>query len=186
MGLPVPSADFPTGGIGLFMISQVLKLFKALNSNASPWQLSLGIVFGMIIGLTPLWSLHNGVVLFLAFIINLNMGLMILSFVLFSGVAYLLDPLFHHLGYSVLTAQSLSGFWTQFFSCPVFLLAKFNNSIVMGSVIVTLALALPVFLFFNVVVVQYRDKIQARLQKIPVLNSLKIVKLYDTLMGGRG
>ena len=168
------------------MISQVLKLFKALNSNASPWQLSLGIVFGMIIGLTPLWSLHNGVVLFLAFIINLNMGLMILSFLLFSGVAYLLDPLFHHLGYSILTAQSLSGFWTQFFSCPVSLLAKFNNSIVMGSVIVTLALALPVFLFFNVVVVQYRDKIQARLQKIPVLNSLKIVKLYDTLMGGRG
>jgi hypothetical protein len=28
------------------MIRQVLKVFKALNSNEKPWQLSLGLAFG--------------------------------------------------------------------------------------------------------------------------------------------
>ncbi|UCD11210.1 MAG: TIGR03546 family protein [Nitrospinaceae bacterium] len=167
------------------MLGPVLKVFKALNSNARPWQLSLGVVFGMLVGLTPLSSPHNLVVVFLAFIINLNLGLMILSFAFFSGVAYLLDPLFHSLGYGVLTAEGLNDFWTRFFSCPVFLLGKLNNSIVMGSLLVSLALAVPVFLLFNVVVSQYREQIQARLKKYPILGSLKIVKLYETLMGGR-
>lgn len=167
------------------MLGPVLKVFKALNSNARPWQLSLGVVFGMIVGLTPLSSLHNLVVVFLAFIINLNIGLMILSFAFFSGVAYLLDPLFHSLGYSVLTAGALNDFWTQFFSCPVFLLGKLNNSIVMGSLLASLALAAPVFFLFNGVVGQYRDKIQGWLNKYPVLGSLKIAKLYETLMGGK-
>jgi len=165
------------------MLGPVLKIFKALNSNARPWQLSLGVVFGMIVGLTPLYSLHNLAVVFLAFIINLNLGLMILSFVFFSGVAYLLDPLFHSIGLAVLTAPGLKAFWTQFFSCPVFLLGKLNNSIVMGSLLFSLALALPLFFLFNGVVGQYREQIQARLNKYPILGSLKIVKLYQTLMG---
>jgi len=38
------------------MIRQVLKVFKALNSNEKPWQLSLGLAFGGIIGLMPLWT----------------------------------------------------------------------------------------------------------------------------------
>jgi len=47
------------------MIRQVLKVFKALNSNEKPWQLSLGLAFGGIIGLMPLWTPHNIVLLFL-------------------------------------------------------------------------------------------------------------------------
>ena len=37
------------------MIRQVLKIFKALNSDEKPWQLSLGLAFGGIIGLMPLF-----------------------------------------------------------------------------------------------------------------------------------
>ena len=58
------------------MIRQVLKVFKALISNEKPWQLSLGLAFGGIIGLMPLWTPHNIVLLFLAFIINLNFALL--------------------------------------------------------------------------------------------------------------
>ena len=62
------------------MIRQVLKVFKALNSNEKPWQLSLGLAFGGIIGLMPLWTPHNIVLLFLAFIINLNLPFCSLGF----------------------------------------------------------------------------------------------------------
>lgn len=167
------------------MISQILKVFKALNSNARPWQLSLGVCFGAVLGLTPVLSLHNLVLLFLAFIINLNIGIMLLSFVLFSGIAYILDPLFHSVGYAVLKSDALSGFWVDFFSCPIALLGNLNNSIVMGSLIISIALMIPLFFFFNLVVVKYREKIQTYMEKFPIFRSLKIVKVYQTLMGDR-
>ncbi len=116
----------------------------------------------------------------------LNIGIMILSFVLFSGIAYILDPLFHNVGYAVLKSEALTGFWTNVFSCPIALLANLNNSIVLGSLIVSIPLTLPLFFFFNQVVVKYREKIQVAMEKFPIFRSLKIIKVYQTLMGERG
>ena len=161
------------------MLSRIIKILKALNSNEAPWQISLGVIFGSILGLTPLFSLHNLIVLFLALIINMNISIMIVSCVCFSLIAYLLDPLFHQLGFAVLTADGLQGFWTQFFSCPVFLLANLNNTIVMGSLIVTLASAVPLFLLFNVLVVKYRHAYNAFIGKFPMLKFLKVLDLYE-------
>jgi uncharacterized protein (TIGR03546 family) len=160
------------------MLRQIIKVLKALNSNEAPWQISLGIVFGSILGLTPLFSLHNLVVLFLALIINLNISMMIVSCVVFSLIAYALDPLFHQLGFAVLTSQSLEGFWTQFFSCPIFLLAKWNNTIVMGSLISTLVAAVPLFFLFNILVVKYRDVYNTFIGKFPMLKFLKVLDIY--------
>ena len=130
------------------MLNRIIKVLKALNSNEAPWQISLGIVFGSILGLTPLFSLHNLVILLLALAINLNVSVMIVSCAVFSLIAYALDPLFHHLGFAVLASESLEGLWTQFFSCPISLLANLNNTIVMGSLIATLVAAVPLFFIF--------------------------------------
>jgi uncharacterized protein (TIGR03546 family) len=165
------------------MLGQILKIFKALNSNASPWQLSLGVCLGAILGLTPFLSLHNVVVIFIALILNVNIGITIVSGMLFAGVAYLLDPMFHQLGYTVLKAEGLQGFWTQFFSCPVFILGNLNNTIVMGSLIVSLLLAIPLFFIFNVLVEKYRVSFSKFLEKFPFLKALKVVKIYQTLTG---
>lgn len=161
------------------MLSRIIKVLKALNSNEAPWQISLGIIFGSILGLTPLLSLHNLVVLFLALVINLNISMMIVSCAVFSLVAYALDPLFHQLGFAVLTSPSLEGFWTQFFSCPISLLANLNNTIVMGSLISTLAVAIPLFFLFNVLVVKYRNVYNTFIGKFPMLKFLKVLDLYE-------
>lgn len=166
------------------MFGQVIKVFKALNSDARPWQLSLGVCFGAVIGLTPISSLHNILVLFLALIINLNIGLLILSFVLFSGIAYILDPLFHQIGYALLTSGELQAFWTGLFSNSIFLLANLNNSIVLGSLVCSGILALPLFFLFNLLTTRYRDTIKVYIDKIPLLKSLKVIKLYETFTGG--
>ena len=165
------------------MLGQILKIFKALNSNASPWQLSLGVCLGAILGLTPFLSLHNVVVIFIALILNVNIGITIISGVLFAGVAYLLDPVFLLFGYTGLKAEELQGFWTQFFSCPVFILGNLNNTIVMGSLIVSLLLAIPLFFIFNVLVEKYRVSFSKFLEKFPFLKALKVVKIYQTLTG---
>ena len=168
------------------MLRQIINVFKALNSNAKPWQLSLGVSFGAIIGLTPTASLHNLALLFLAFIINMNIGIMILSFVLFSGIAYILDPVFHDIGYTILKSDSLVGIWENVFSCPIALMANLNNSIVMGSLVVSVALAVPLFFIFNKFIEKYREKLQIYMEKFPIFRSLKILRVYQTITGGRG
>ncbi len=160
------------------MLRLVMKVLKALNSNEAPWQISLGIIFGSVLGLTPLLSLHNLVVLFLALLINLNISMMIVSCALFSLIAYALDPLFHQVGFAILTSQSLEGLWTQFFSCPISLLANLNNTIVMGSLISTLVAAVPLFFLLNILVVKYRDVYNTFIGKFPVLKFLKVLDLY--------
>lgn len=160
------------------MLRRIIKVLKALNSNEAPWQISLGVIFGALLGLTPLFSLHNLVVLFLALLINLNISMMIVSLAAFSLIAYALDPIFHQVGLALLTSPALELFWIQFFSCPVFLFANLNNTIVMGSLISSLAIAIPLFFLLNVLVVKYRHVYNAFIGKFPVLKFLKVLDVY--------
>ncbi|MBT5471435.1 MAG: TIGR03546 family protein [Nitrospina sp.] len=166
------------------MIRQVLKIFKALNSDEKPWQLSLGLAFGGIIGLMPLWTPHNIFLLFLAFIINLNFALLLVGFFFFSGIAYILDPLFHEIGLAVLTAEGMQDFWNGLFSNPIFLFDRLNNTLVMGSLLFSLTASVPLFFLFNLLVRKYRQHLQGLFDKIPLLKSLKLAKIYDTVSGG--
>lgn len=168
------------------MIRQILKVIKALNSNAKPWQLSLGVSFGAIIGLTPLTSLHNLALLFLALIINMNIGVMVLSAIVFSGVAYILDPVFHSTGLAILKSGSLATLWENVFSCPIALVAQLNNSIVMGSLVISILFSIPLFFLFNLFVKKYRTVFLTYMEKFPIFKSLKILKVYQTMMGERG
>lgn len=165
------------------MFGQVFKVFKALNSNEKPWQLSLGLVFGAVLGLTPLLNLHNLFLLFLALIINLNFSFLILSFGLFSGIAYLLDPVFHQVGYGLLTAGGLEPFWIQFFSCPVFIISNLNNTIVMGSLVVSLLAAAPMFFIFGALLRKYRESIHSYISRFPILKPLQFLKAYESVTG---
>jgi uncharacterized protein (TIGR03546 family) len=166
------------------MIRQVLKVFKALNSNEKPWQLSLGLAFGGIIGLMPLWTPHNIVLLFLAFIIHLNFALLLIGFFFFSGIAYILDPLFHQIGLAVLTSDGMQDFWNGFFSNSLFLFDRLNNTLVMGSLIFSLISAVPLFFLFNALIRKYRLHLQGLFEKVPLFKSLKLFKAFDTITGG--
>lgn len=156
------------------------KFFKALRSNQSPKQLAWGFVLGMIIGLTPLANLHNLVVLFLIIIININAAMAIAAFILFSLFAYLLDPLFHSLGYWLLVdLEGLRPLWLFVSTTPGLAWANLNNTVVLGSLVVALLLIVPMYFFTKWWVRQYREKIDARLQKWKVFQILKGSKLYQ-------
>ena len=166
------------------MIRQILKVFKALNSNEKPWQLSLGLAFGGIIGLMPLWTPHNIALLFLAFIINLNFALLLIGLFFFSGIAYILDPLFHKIGLAVLTSEGMQEFWNGFFSNSIFLFDRLNNTLVMGSLIFSVISAVPLFFLINFLIRKYREHLMGLIEKIPLLKSLKLAKAFNTVTGG--
>lgn len=162
------------------MIKLLAKLLRVLNSETDPGQISLGLCFAMIAGLTPFLSLHNLVVLLLVCILRVNFAAFLLGLGLFTGIAYLLDPLFHIIGLAVLTAQALEGLWTSFYQSVWWRLEHFNNSIVMGSVVFSVGLFVPVLLLSNLLIRRYRKHVLAWVQKTKVMQMFKASKLYET------
>ena len=163
----------------LLILKYIAKLLKALASEASPSQLAGGFVLGMIIGLTPVASLHNVFVLILILIIKVNIGMAILAFLIFSGVAYLADPLFHSLGVTILENEGMQATWTSMYNNEWFALTKFYNTVVMGSLVAALALCIPMFPLTKVFVKQYRKHIHEKVQKWKLVRWFKSTKLYS-------
>jgi len=171
------------------MIKLLAKLLRVLNSETEPGQISLGFSFALIAGLTPLLSVHNVFVLLLVFMLRVNLSAFLVGLALFTGIAYLLDPLFHQLGLAVLTASSLESLWTSLYQSVWWRLEYFNNSIVMGSLVFSVVLFVPVLLLSNLLIRRYRQHVLAWVQKTKIMQMFKASKLYqayETLSGWRG
>ncbi len=168
------------------MLKLIAKFLKILNSDADPAQISLAFCLAMIAGLTPLLSLHNLLVLLLVCVLRANLAAFLLGLLFFTGVAYLFDPLFSQLGLALLTAAPLQGFWTSLYNITIFRLENYNNSIVMGSLVASLLLFVPLFLFSNLLIEKYREHflrwvLKSRLMKFFMAS--KLYHLYQNVSG---
>ncbi|MCF7885108.1 MAG: TIGR03546 family protein [Candidatus Marinimicrobia bacterium] len=165
----------------------IKKLLKALKSASSPSQLAWGFALGMImiLGLTPFWNIHNAIIFILILIININIGSAILGFLIFSGFAYIFDPLFHALGYYLLTqVEFLQGLWQSLYNNPAVVATQYNNTVVLGSLLSAVIIFIPVFFGFKKFVHIYREKIDPYIQKLKIVKVLKSTKLYKLFSTG--
>lgn len=158
----------------------IMKLFKALNSAQSPWQVTLAIVLGMIAGLTPISGIQTVVILLLAFVLNVHLGLFFVASGLFAGVAYVFDPVFEQVGYALLLNESLEGVWTACYNNGLMRLTHFNNTLVLGSTLLALLLALPIYLLLGWLIRRYRENLSGILSRYPHLGLFGILKVSDT------
>lgn len=149
-----------------------LKLFKALNANQYPGQIALSFVLGMIAGLTPLFFPHNLITLALVFFLRVNVSALIFAFVFFSGLAYLLDPVFHSIGLWMLQQPSLTPMFTDMYNNAFWRLMHFNNTIVLGSVVTSYLLSIPAFFIFRAMTITYRHRFLAWATKFKIVQWL--------------
>ena len=164
----------------MFVLEFIAKLIKILRSEISPNQIAWGFVLGMILGLTPFWSLHNLLVVILIIILKVNLATAIFSFGIFSAVAYLVDPLFHSFGYYILVdLESLNDFWTWLYNVPILALSKFNNTVVMGSLVSSIILMIPVYFLVKIGVINYREKIDVKIKNWKFIKLIKGTKVYS-------
>jgi uncharacterized protein (TIGR03546 family) len=161
------------------MVRSIAKLLMVLNSETEPGQISLGFCFALIAGLTPLLSLHNLFVLLLVLLLRVNLSAFILGLVVFSGVAYLLDPLFHLIGLALLTAGSLQDLWTSLYNSTLWRLERFNNTIVMGSLVFSVVGFVPSYSLSNILIRRYRVHVLAWVQKTRLMQMFRASKLYN-------
>jgi uncharacterized protein (TIGR03546 family) len=150
-------------------MSTIFKLFKALNANQHPTQIAFSFVLGMIMGLTPLFFAHNIITLALIFILRINLSAVIVAFIVFSGFAYLLDPVFNQIGLILLKEASLEPLFTDMYNQAIWQILHFNNSIVIGSVVVSYLLAVPAFIIFLILVKTYRKRFLTWVTKLKIV-----------------
>jgi uncharacterized protein (TIGR03546 family) len=165
------------------------KLIKALKSEDSPNQMAWGFALGTFLGLMPVNTLFTLFILFMICIFRVNFASAMLAFALYSLFAYLIDPVFHQLGFFFLVKTGfLRSFWVMLYNLPVAPLTRFNNTIVIGSLLISLVLFIPHFLLFRGFVVHYRTSWNAKIAQwkiVKILKGSKLVQLYTkiTAMG---
>ena len=164
----------------MLVLKLISKIFKILRSGASPGQIAGGFILGMILGLTPLRALHNLVVVLLIILLNVNIAMALFAFAICSGVAYLLDPLSHSIGFWLLVeVKSLHGLWTAIHHVSIIAFSGLNNTVVLGSLLISIILIFPVFLLVKSGVVQYRNNVDAKIQKWKIVKIVKSSKLFS-------
>ncbi|MBA1147624.1 TIGR03546 family protein [Ectothiorhodospiraceae bacterium WFHF3C12] len=162
------------------------RILKALNSEASPAQLAGAACLGMVMGLTPLWSLHNLLVLLLALVLRVNLSAFLLVFVLTTGIAYLADPLFDALGWALLTAGALEPMWTALYNTTLGRLSDFNNTVVLGSLVVALVLCPLVYAVLVRAVKRYRDHVQSWVKRTHLYQAIRGSRFFEVYSALRG
>ena len=160
------------------MLRAIAKLLKVLNSESDPGQVSMALCLSMIAGLTPLYSLHNLLVLFLALLLRVNLSAFILGLAFFTGVAYLLDPVFHWIGLALLTTGPLEGLWTTLYNSTLWRIERFNNSVLLGSLLFSLFLFFPFYLLLNQLIRKYRENVLEWVRKTRIMKAFMASKLY--------
>lgn len=150
-----------------------LQLFKALNANQHPGQIALSLLIGMWLGLTPLLFPHTLILVFLIFILRVNLAAVLVSWGLFTGLAYAFDPWFHQFGLWMLNHPELVNLWTAWYNDAFWRFVGFNNSVVIGSVLVTAALSLPFFVVTWFLIRIYRQRFLVWVNKFKVVQMLK-------------
>ncbi|MBC7186904.1 MAG: TIGR03546 family protein [Calditrichaeota bacterium] len=163
-------------------LSLASKVIKVLRSADSPTQVGWGFALGAIPGLTPFWTLHNFVVILLICILNVNITAALLGWALFSLFAWLLDPPFDAIGYQLLTnVPALQPVWTWLYNVPIAPLTRFNNTVVMGSLVVALLALVPNFLWFKWFVKWFRESWGEKIGSTKIAQAMRgnaIVQLY--------
>jgi uncharacterized protein (TIGR03546 family) len=163
----------------MLIIKFLQTLLKALNSDGTPGQVGMGMAIGLAFGLTPLVSLHNLVVLAVAMLTTVSFPGVFLGWAIATPIGFLLDPLFDRIGMALLTNEALTPVFVWIVNTPIVALARLNNSIVLGSLVVWLVILVPMYVVFRVLVTRYRADVYAHVQKWRVVQVVKTSKLWD-------
>jgi uncharacterized protein (TIGR03546 family) len=160
------------------LLQQIFKFFKLLNSDTGTHQLAAGLAAGIILGFAPFFSLQTFFVLFLILTFRIQLGAAFLSAFFFKFIAFLVDPLADVFGRWALELETLRPLYTQMYQMPIVPFTRFNNSIVMGSLLTSLILVIPAFFIFKKLILKYREVVVARFKQTKVWKIFTATTFY--------
>lgn len=154
-------------------------LAAALHGGSDPRHLAAGFALGAAIGLIPKGNLFAVVFLLLFFALRLNKGLALLAATFFTPIGYAVDGPAHRIGLALLNAPALAGAWTALYDMPIVPLTRFNNTVVLGNLVLGLALFAPLYFAFLRFVAWYNANLADRVERLKVVQWLKGLRLFQ-------
>ena len=161
------------------LLKLIQSIIKTLHSEGTPGQVAAGIALGSVLGLSPLMNVHNLLVFALIVLLNVSFGGGMLGWALFVPVGFVLDPVFDRIGAVLLGAPGLRPLWTSWYNAPLVPYTNFNNTIVLGSVVAWLVLAVPIFLGARWGVARYRATIGERVRQSRFYRAVTASQVYN-------
>ena len=161
---------------------QILKIIKILNSDTNPSAIASAICLAIFVGLTPLMSLHNLIILLCVLIFRVHLGSFILATFLFKLLGFALQSQLELLGLSLLQNQALESFWTTLYNTQFGRLSLFNYSTTMGGLFIAMLAFIPIWLLSVFLIGQYRDHLMSWVEKnklIQILKGSALIRLYN-------
>ncbi|MGD0338858.1 MAG: TIGR03546 family protein [Bacteroidota bacterium] len=169
----------------MFWLKIIRDFIKILRAGQTPNQIAGGFALGAIIGLSPSFTLQGILIWLIILVLDVNLSSALFSFTLFSLFAYLLDPLFHRLGYALLVnIDALKGMWTTLYNVPIAPLTRFYNTVVLGSFVSALILFFPIHMGMKRFVVAYRSHVGSKVEKWKIyqtINRSVLVRWYTKI-----
>ena len=125
-------------------------------------------------------NVHNLIILAVLLIFNISFGAGMLGWALFVPIGFLLDPLFDRIGSTLLLeTPALRPLWTAWYNTPAMPYTNFHNTVVLGSVVAWMALAIPIFFLARAGVIRYRATVAERVQHSKFYRAITASKAYN-------
>lgn len=164
----------------MIFLPVISKIVGILNDKASPAQVAAGFALGALVGLLPGFGLFSILISALIFLLNVNLSAALLAVPVFKVVGYVIDPLADKIGVAILTGiPQLAPLWTRLYNLPFVPFTRFNNTVVMGNLVLGLILFAPIFISVKKFVIAYRTKWRDRINRLRIVQIYKTGKLYN-------
>lgn len=167
---------------------QILRIIKILNSDASPSAIASAISLALVLGLTPIASPHNLLILLIVLLFRVHLGTFILAAVGFSLLGLAAESALEQFGLALLQNETYQSIWTSIYNTQLGRLSFFNYSTTMGGLFIGVVGFIPMWFISLFVVNQYRENIMGWVEKNKLVQLLKgsaIIRLYNNTAGGQ-
>src|SRR4030042_2571097 len=165
----------------MFWLKLIKDFIKSFREGQSPAQVAGGFALGAIVGLSPMFTLQGLIVWILILSLDVNLAAAFLSFTFFSIIAFIFCPVFHYLGFEILTKLDfLKDTYKYLYNAIIFPLTRFNNTVVMGSLVSALILFTPIYFLMKKFIIAYRTHIGSKVEKWKIYKVLKQSALVRT------
>ncbi|MCL2480246.1 MAG: TIGR03546 family protein [Spirochaetaceae bacterium] len=164
------------------IVKWIVKSIAAINANNRPGEVAAAIAIGITLGLIPAGNIIWVALLIAVFFIKIHFGMVLVFIAIIKPIAHFADPLFDFVGYQILTAISFEGIFTKWYNTPIVPYTAFNNTAVMGSLIVMFLLFIPLWFATSKLVKVYREKVRDKFLSSTVVKKFKSLPIISQIV----
>jgi uncharacterized protein (TIGR03546 family) len=164
----------------------IRKILKILRGGVSPVIIFISVVLGFTFGLIPGFSGLHAVLVALVFVLNIHLGLFLLSAALGKALCFAAAPVLYHVGAGV--QSYLSGLLRLLAAIPIVGITDFSRYAVAGGVVVGPIVGVVVGLLVVRVVIGFRRtllRLEEGSEKFKKYYSKTWVRILDRILIGK-